>query len=568
MYKKILNSLTFTMLLVTLVTSANSPTLPEKKTIIEVSDREMDNVKKEKNVAHVSTKAELISAVADQTIRKILVYESLYDVPNLSLKPGQSLIGTGPNLFIDFSKDIDGLQLSENNTISNITLKVTPTKRAIYNTYNILSFGKFELEDIKTIGQVQIVAKDKLIQGALKINNLHVIFSDTTATPERPSTGIGSKATSNIDILQGAVTLLNLQQSKNSIITAEIRGLTIGLAEQPVYGSGLLISGGKGNIYTHSGDTLGGQVKVSVVETGDVFNDSKIPAGTDNLISGSVFIAYANAEQVINRGRTISYGTNGLGLDNWGRVKNWTSIGPVETFGDSGMGVVNFGVLNYLSVASIQTHGNGARAFNVLTGTVDNAYFGSLKTYGNGATAILISQPIGRLSVNSNIETFGASANSLTAGILDKQPSAALRMLSGSAKEIFIGGNMVTRGEGSGAIELQDATLERLVVQGKIQASGKNSNALKVVNSNLPLINLDLKSAFDSAIFLSRAHIVALSGVKASGIQGDLVVEQDSSIVTRSQSTEALSYSFGNHFNISGADKLTIENNVFVDAAD
>ncbi|WP_340613356.1 hypothetical protein [Xenorhabdus thailandensis] len=564
MYKKILNSFTFMMLLITQITLANDFKLPEKRIITEVSDHEIESVKKEKNIAHVSTSAELISAVADQTIRKILVYKSLYDLPSLSLKPGQSLIGVEPNLVISFSKNIDGFQLSENNTIRNIILKVTPTKRAIYNAYNICSFGKFELEDIKTIGQVQIIARNKLMNGALNINNLHVIFSDTTATPERPSTGIGGKAISNIDILQGAVTLLNLQQSKDSVITTEIRGLTIGSVEQPVYGSGLLISSGEGNIYTHSGDTLGGQIKVSIVETGDIFNDSRILAGTDNLISGSVFIAYADADQVINRGRTVSYGTNGLGLDNWGRVKNWTSIGPVETFGDSGMGVVNFGVLNYLSVASIQTHGNGARAFNVLTGTVDNAYFGSLRTYGDGATAILISQPIGRLSVNNNVETFGASAKALTAGLLDKQPSAALRILSGSVKDIFIGGNMVTRGEGSAAIELQNSKLERLVVHGKIQSNGKNSDALKAVSSHLPLVNLDLKSAFNRAIFLSSSRILALTGVKASGIQGDLVVEQGSSIITSSQSKEVLSNGFGNHFNISGSDKLIIENKLLL----
>ena len=71
---------------------------------------------------------------------------------------------------------------------------------------------------------------------------------------------------------------------------------------------------------------------------------------------------------------------------------------------------MNFGIVHELKVnAPIETFGQGARGFNVYTGTVNLAEFDRVTTHADGAVGIQISQPIGRLVVRRGIETFGGT---------------------------------------------------------------------------------------------------------------------------------------------------------------
>jgi hypothetical protein len=81
---------------------------------------------------------------------------------------------------------------------------------------------------------------------------------------------------------------------------------------------------------------------------------------------------------------------------------------------------VNFGIVNELKVnAPIETFGQGARGFNVYTGTTVNlAEFDRVTTHADGAVGIQISQSIGRLVVRRGIETFGGTGQSLVKGVV------------------------------------------------------------------------------------------------------------------------------------------------------
>ena len=508
------------------------------------------------SVIFVDTLSALQQAISGPS-KRIIIRKSLSGVPNLKLQRGTTISGVEPNISLSFLPGVDGLEVSEDNTIASIKLVVQPNRKAIYNSYNSRSLGKCRLNNVEAIGQVQILAKGKLSSGRLYIDNLNIIFADTIAQPERPSTGTTPEAT-NIDVLQGALTILNLQNDSKSVIEIEARGINIGTNEQPVYGSGILISGADGNIYTNPGSTIGGRVEISVLETGNIYNDSRIALGTSSLISGSVFVAYADAKLIVNSGKTVSYGVNGLGLDNWGRVEQWICIAPVETYGVSGIGVVNYGYIKHLSVATIETFGSGARTYNVLSGSVENTYLGWVRTHADGATGILIRKPIGRLVVNGDIETFGSEAESLSSGHIYLQPSCGLRFEGGSAKEVLIGGNIITRGQSSPAVQLDNSKIKKLRIIGRVWTNGSKSIAFNITDSEIPLSDIEVSSSLAEAILLQNARLSEFVGTRAHGAVGDLVVQTNSRVVTTAGNVEQLSSQFGNSFAISGAGSLTL----------
>jgi hypothetical protein len=169
----------------------------------------------------------------------------------------------------------------------------------------------------------------------------------------------------------------------------------------------------------------------------------------------------------------VTYGVNDMVLDNWGVVDRWTAEEKITSHGPSGIGFVNFGIVHELRVvAPIETFGQGARGFNVYTGTVDLAEFDRVVTHADGAVGIQISQPIGRLVVRRGIETFGGTGPSLVKGVVVPLSAIALSIKpGGSAREIDITGGVKTNGAGVPPIE-QHGAIESLRVVGGFVAAG------------------------------------------------------------------------------------------------
>ena len=121
-------------------------------------------------------------------------------------------------------------------------------------------------------------------------------------------------------------------------------------------------------------------------------------------------------------------------LDNWGVVDRWISEGKITSHGPSGIGFVNFGAINLLQVkATIETFGQGARGFNVYSGTVRTAEFERVVTHGDGAVGIQVSQPVGEIIVKRGIETHGGIGESLVKGVVTKLPATALSIKPGAS---------------------------------------------------------------------------------------------------------------------------------------
>lgn len=406
----------------------------------------------------VETVDALIAAASDLAAQRIVVCGVLANVPTVRLLPGQSLRGEDERSSVGFAEGMDGVQLSSDNRIHNIRLYASPDKRAIYNDTTADSLGHIELRGVTTTGRVQILVRDKVRGGHVDVNGLDIIAADARGEKERPR-GYG------VYVLQGAFTLWNMQSDDSVIVSADLVGLSAGRDGAPVRGSGIFVSG--------AGDK-GGQLNVRRLETDAVYSDGGIAPGTPDQITGGVFTVYgAHVDVVRNRGPVVTYGVNDMVLDNWGVVDRWTAEQKITSHGPSGIGFVNFGIVHELKVnAPIETFGQGARGFNVYTGTVNLAEFDRVITHADGAVGIQISQPIGRLVVHRGIETFGGTGPSLVKGVVINLSAIALSIKpGGSAREIDISGGVKTNGAGVAPIE-QHGAIELLRVAGGFVAAG------------------------------------------------------------------------------------------------
>jgi len=406
----------------------------------------------------VSSTDELITATRTSGVRRLTIRGSLANVPSVRLSPGQSLHGENGGAEIHFVAGADGLQLSSDNVVRGVRVEVTPDKRAIFNDTSVETLGHMTLGDVTAVGQVQILARDKVRSGHVEVNGLDIIAADARARSERPQ-GYG------VHVIQGAFTLWNMQPEENVAISADLTGLSAGRIGAPVLGSGIFVSGGGDN---------GGRLLVSRLETGAVYSDGRIPKGTPDQITGGVFTVYGSRVDVVrNRGPVVTYGVNDMVLDNWGFVDRWTAEDKIASYGPSGIGFVNFGIVNeFKALAPVETFGQGSRGFNVYTGTVHHAEFDRIVTHADGAIGIQISQPIGRLVVHRGIETFGGTGDSLVKGVIVSLAAIGLSVKAGgSAREIEVDGGITTNGKGIAPLELH-GTIGTLRVGGGFTAAG------------------------------------------------------------------------------------------------
>ena len=404
----------------------------------------------------VSNVAELVRAAQDPGIRQIVVDGELAEVPAIRLSPGQVLLGQGDDAALIFAAGIDGLQLTTDNEVHGLHLVASADRRAIHNDTQVESLGRLVLSEVTTIGQVQILARDKVRSGHVEVAGLDVVSADARAQADRPQ-GFG------VHVLQGAFTLWNMQVDATVVISARLVGLSAGRAAAPVLGSGIFVSGA---------GFEGGRLTVSLLETGEIHSDGRIAPGTPDVITGGVFTVFnAFVDTVRNLGPVVTYGQNDMVLDNWGSVDHWVAEEKITSYGPSGIGFVNFGLVNELEVeAPIETFGQGARGFNVYAGTVNRAVFDRITTHADGAVGIQISQPIGYLSVRRGLETFGGTGDSLVKGVVLKLSAIALSVkVGGSAREIDIDGGVTTHGDGVAPLEML-GVVGRLSIEGGVSA--------------------------------------------------------------------------------------------------
>jgi hypothetical protein len=411
----------------------------------------------------VSTAAELLHAASDTDVANIVVSAELDDLPTFRLSAGQRLTGSG-RAVLRFANGQDGVQLSTGNRVEDLELCADIERRALYNDATVTDLGRLELRKLRITGVVQLLARDRVRSGHVSAEDIHIVAADSSGYTERPK-GYG------VEVVPGAFTLWNQQPDNATVITTDLVNLTAGRAGKPVCGSGIFVSG--------AGDE-GGRIVASRLETGAVYSDGRIAAGTPDRISGGVFVVHgAFVDCVRNRGPVTTCGPNDMVLDNWGTVDRWIADGKITSYGPSGIGFVNFGIVEQLEVnGAIETFGQGARGFNVYTGTVNNALFDRIVTHGDGAVGIQIARPVGRIAVRRGIQTYGGTGDSLVKGVVIKLSAIAFSVKpGGSAREVEIAGGLVTHGHGVMPLELQGAIEALRITEGCAATAGFEQTA-------------------------------------------------------------------------------------------
>ena len=413
----------------------------------------------------VSSSAELTEALASGAT-DIHIEGTITGSPMITLPPGVNLRGDGTLKF-----GAKGVRLTSNNVVDGVTVLTEDDEVAILNDTGVRDLGTLTLRNVRTTGQVLLVAEDKVRSGHVQIENLHIESAEVRGRSRRPW-GFG------VEALQGALTVWNLQSDPDVIVTAELLDISVGTERTPIRGSGILV-GGRGD---SAGAVGGGILKVSRLRTGEIHTNGGIPEATPDLISSGVFVISGGiVEEVINTGPISTYGQNDMVLDNWGDVSTWTATAPLTSYGPSGVGFVNFGNIDRLVVrGSIETNGRGARGFNLYEGSLREASFASIATAGDGSVGIQISKPLDKLAVTGDVATSGGEGLSLVKGVQVVLKAVALSIKpGGEVGTISIGGQLRTSGDNVTTVEIGGG-VERLDVAGGIRATGKGSDALHV----------------------------------------------------------------------------------------
>jgi hypothetical protein len=410
---------------------------------------------------------------------------SLSGMPMISLLPGVTLRG-GTLCF-----GAKGIRLSSDNVLEDVTVIVPAWEVAIFNDTSVSDLGRLGLRNVRTRGQVLLLADAMVSSGHVDVDGLVVASADVRGRADRQH-GFG------VDALQGAFTLWNRQPDPAVHVTASLTGISAGSADSPIRGGGVFVAG-HGD---WSGRPDGGVVEVDLLRTGPIATDGGIEPGTPDLISAGVYVlSGAEVETVVNDGPVTTMGANDMVLDNWGKVGTWTARAVLTSRGASGIGFVNFGTVERLHVdAPVVTHGAGARGFNVYDGSVASARFQSITTHGDGAVGIQVSKDLPVLDITDSVTTFGGQGTSLVRGEQSQLSAVAVSILPGGRiGRLAAGGSLSTHGDQVVTLEVAGA-LDALKVQQGITASGVASDAVRMTGEIPGLNEVTVTAAHGKAI--------------------------------------------------------------------
>ena len=451
----------------------------------------------------VASLTELMSALSSNGPRAIELTTSVACPHSITLPPGFSLTGSNKDRAVLSFINGDGIGLTANNRVSDLTVIASPDARAIYTQAGIADMGTMTLSNLAVTGQVSIITRNGTNKLNLVLDGMHIAACDARRYSEQPQKY-------GVNVYQGALTVYNFNGDTNSLITASLSNISIGAKHAPVLGSGIFVSG--------FGDQ-GGRVELAKLTTGAVHSTGMLPYGTADMITGGIFIVNGvHAQHVEHFGEIVTYGVNDMVLDTWGTVDTWIAHAPVVSYGPSGIGFVNFGTVNdFHAEAEIVTWGLGARGFNQYDGTVHNIRFKSIETFGDGSIGIQVSKPVGTIIIDESVTTHGSIGNTLVKGVNMQLPAEAFSVKPGGVVEkLVVGGNLVTHGAKVTSYAIEGGKVLAINIKGQVLANGRGSDAVLVSgNGSTPLTGVRAHSKAGQALVETSGDITDRTGFSA-----------------------------------------------------
>jgi hypothetical protein len=97
----------------------------------------------------VTSVSELVAATNDNETTQIIVGADLAEVPPIRLLPGQAICSDGERrVSLRFREDVEGLQLTSDNSVGTLDLHASPEKRAIWNEPAVEDLGTIRLNSL------------------------------------------------------------------------------------------------------------------------------------------------------------------------------------------------------------------------------------------------------------------------------------------------------------------------------------------------------------------------------------------------------------------------------------
>ena len=121
-----------------------------------------------------------------------------------------------------------GVRLTSDNEVEGVTVLTADTEVAILNDTSVADLGTLTLRDVRTTGQVLLLADDAVRAGHVVVEGLTVERADVRGRVERPGAY-------GVEALQGAFTLWNRQPDPDVVITADLRNIAAGSTEAPLF---------------------------------------------------------------------------------------------------------------------------------------------------------------------------------------------------------------------------------------------------------------------------------------------------------------------------------------------
>jgi hypothetical protein len=421
----------------------------------------------------VATTQALVAAAGNSCVTHIVVQGDLADAPSFDLSPGQTLSGGTRSAGVSFVHGVDGVQLSRNNSVANLELSTDPSQRAIFNNTQVGSLGTIRIAGVRTIGQVQLLAKDNVRGGNVAVNGLDIQAADTS-----PRTGlVGVFFGAPLEAMQGAFTLWNSQSDPSVVVKADLQGISIGRDGAPVIGSGVFVSGAfplqvdSANVarfgdilHEQSTNPSRGSVEVQRLSTGSVYTHGSSVFSRNGAVAGSIAVFDGPSAPIESRlkvnGSVSTAGLTNGGINVYSDLQRLEVEGGITSTGPNGFGVVTWPHVGTIDVAGkLETFGTGSRGFNAYAGEVGVARFGQIVTHGDGAVAVDVFRPVHKLIVEHGIQTSGGTGPSLVLGQLKPLQASAIGAaeLVGSIGQVVSGGPISSAHDGISTVHVGTA---------------------------------------------------------------------------------------------------------------
>lgn len=459
----------------------------------------------------INSLTDLMTALNNNAPANLELQTSILCPYSIVLPIGFSITGVDKESCIISFNNSDGIGLTANNEVANLTIQTNPNNRAIYTLSNYPDLGTLSLKNLTITGQVQILTRAGTNKTTLIADNIDIAACDARKYSEQPQKY-------GVNVYQGAFTVYNYNSNPDSVINATLTNISLGRKGAPVIGSGLFICG--------FGDN-GGWVIADTITTGDIYSNGMLPYGQPDMITAGVFIVNGTKiKNLTHNGSVTTYGVNDMVLDTWGHVENWAAEKPITSYGPSGIGFVNFGTVDVFETKDkIETFGLGARGFNQYDGTVGKATFHSIITHGNGSIGMQFSKAVGSIEVKNGVVTNGSEGQSLVKGVLFSLPADGVSVKpGGEIRQLNISGGITTQGNNVHSYNVEGGIVHELNIKGDVLANGENSIAVSVSNDGqTPLNNISAISKQGIAVQISKGKVSDRSGLSAKGAKGNIV---------------------------------------------